>query len=348
MSLTQNKIPDIYKHKKEKPWLLIFIILFIGSALVAGVSGLLPIVQPLNLFTEETAGTIEQESEFLTLLAECEAGEFRGISHDVALDIPEQSKGYRVSTTITDKIILTLNNDNSINSIKYKDTVIYSDNMLKTTISDVRISETTWIGFLIVVCIPGIPGAIFIYKRNKKQKRIRNQWVAKAEQNLTNTGFKIHKKINISPVVYETNYLLIDDSKKQIAIPMSALGHQLPDYNLYLEYKVVNFNDIIDFEISEDGNTVYKGRSGSALVGGLAFGVVGAIASAAGSKKQEEVCTSLSVEIILNNLQMPRFTIPLITKSTNKGSSIYSSAVSTANEIIATLKYIQNNQDKSE
>ena len=49
--------------------------------------------------------------------------------------------------------------------------------------------------------------------------------------------------------------------------------------------KVCSFQDVNDFEIKEDGETAISGKLGSALVGGVLLGVIGAIAGASEKSK---------------------------------------------------------------
>lgn len=52
--------------------------------------------------------------------------------------------------------------------------------------------------------------------------------------------------------------------------------------------KVCSFQDVNDFELKEDGETVISGKLGSALVGGVLLGGIGAIAGASGKKKNKK------------------------------------------------------------
>ncbi len=57
------------------------------------------------------------------------------------------------------------------------------------------------------------------------------------------------------------------------------------------------FEDIIDYELLEDGDLQIKGGLGSALAGGLTFGAAGAIVGASvGKKKTTSNCFSMSIK----------------------------------------------------
>lgn len=64
-----------------------------------------------------------------------------------------------------------------------------------------------------------------------------------------------------------------------------------------------NYEDILSFELLEDGETITSGGLGRAVVGGLAFGAAGAIVGGVtGGKKSKSLCTSLSIKISINDI----------------------------------------------
>lgn len=102
-----------------------------------------------------------------------------------------------------------------------------------------------------------------------------------------------------------------------------------------------HYNDIVDFELLEDGNSIVKGGAGRAFVGGLLFGGIGAVVgSATGKKKLKQVCTNLTIKITVNNLNTPVEYIKLIASSTKKDSLIYKTAYQDAQEILSILQII--------
>ena len=69
------------------------------------------------------------------------------------------------------------------------------------------------------------------------------------------------------------------------------------------------YNEIIDFELIEDGVTYSKGGLGSAITGGLLFGSVGAIVGANVGKKKER--KEIRIKIITKNIVFPQLFIDL-------------------------------------
>lgn len=110
---------------------------------------------------------------------------------------------------------------------------------------------------------------------------------------------------------------------------------------------VYSYDDIIDFELIEDGTSVTKGGLGRAAVGGLVFGGVGAIVGGVtGGKKANQKCTSLMVKITVKNTSAPVEYIKLISSVVDKKSIAYKGAFQNAQEIISLLQLICNQRDE--
>lgn len=106
--------------------------------------------------------------------------------------------------------------------------------------------------------------------------------------------------------------------------------------------QVYNYSDILDFEISENG-TKYKSKGGitRSVVGGLAFGVAGAVVGASTAKRVTTV-NSMNINITVDNPQNPLVTIVIICSEVNTSSFEYKNSVQLANQIISQLTYMQS------
>lgn len=107
------------------------------------------------------------------------------------------------------------------------------------------------------------------------------------------------------------------------------------------------FSALIDFELIEDGVSITKGGLGGAVVGGLAFGTVGAIVGNELGKKQKDIVNKMSVVINLRDEWVPKIEIPLITTETKKGSFVYKSNKDFAQQIISLLTIIADSQSQA-
>lgn len=156
------------------------------------------------------------------------------------------------------------------------------------------------------------------------------------EDKLSAAGFEVTKKLYSGNPLSGAPSLFMDDNHNKFAVVHGKKS----------EPKIYNFSDIIDFEILENGNSKYKGHAGSALVGGLVFGAVGAIAGASRQKKEVSFCKSLSLSITVNDPDSPRIVIPLISSQVKTSSLLYSTATQAAKNLASELEYMQNKEQK--
>lgn len=161
----------------------------------------------------------------------------------------------------------------------------------------------------------------------KEKLKFRDKAYKLTADEVKNMGeFKATKKIN--------NFIEIDDINKKILI----------------NKKIYNYNEIIDFELLEDGESIAKGGLGRALVGGALFGGVGAIVGGiTGGKKSKPICNSLKVKITINDINNPTVYVNFINTSTKKSSIIYRTEFDLAQKCLSTLQLIVNgNQEVKE
>lgn len=189
--------------------------------------------------------------------------------------------------------------------------------------------------FLILSGLGLIP--IFKIKVEKKEQASKPAAVIKVkpktiEEQLTDMDFNISKHLKLG--MY--NHFYVDDVNKKFAVIVGRKG----------QIKVYNYNDLGEFELNEDGNSIVKGKGLATVVGGLTFGLLGAMVGSSGKRKNENTCTSLIVRIMVNELQNPEIVIPLIVTEVKKSSIIYTNAISQAKALIATLNYIKRGQEQ--
>lgn len=92
---------------------------------------------------------------------------------------------------------------------------------------------------------------------------------------------KTQKFETFTPTKKVGNYLWIDETHKQWAIPTGIITPKINNSTIY------DYSDITSFELIEDGESITKGGLGRALAGGLVFGGAGAVVGGiTGGKKQ--------------------------------------------------------------
>ena len=107
-----------------------------------------------------------------------------------------------------------------------------------------------------------------------------------------------------------------------------------------------SFDDIIDYELLEDGMSVTKGGLGSAAAGALLLGGVGAIVGGGLGKKQKDVVQRVSIRISTKVPLMSHVEIPILKAETEKGSFLYKSAKDIAFKVLSLLDQISLQEDQ--
>ncbi|MBQ6353348.1 MAG: SHOCT domain-containing protein [Lachnospiraceae bacterium] len=110
---------------------------------------------------------------------------------------------------------------------------------------------------------------------------------------------------------------------------------------------VLQYEDIVDFEVLEDGNSIIKGGLGKALLGGALFGMAGMIAGGT-SKKTKGTCSRLQLKITTRDLDYPVIFVDFINgRDVEKSSITYTSSFKKIQEIVSKIKTILDNLEPS-
>lgn len=112
-----------------------------------------------------------------------------------------------------------------------------------------------------------------------------------------------------------------------------------------------NYEQIVDFKLLEDGDTISSGGLGRALVGGALFGGVGAIVGGVtGGKKAKNILTSLEVIITLDNPYKNTINVKCMPAgiTCKSGSLLYKTYKSEANNFISFLATMSAKAKKTE
>jgi hypothetical protein len=169
----------------------------------------------------------------------------------------------------------------------------------------------------------------------------------KAKQNRENNALFVSNKARATGLMadrmveHKEFVLLIDNTQKKWLIK-----------NGNYESRVFNYNDLNNYEIYEDGETIMRGhtqgRAGSVLVGGALLGPVGAIAGASRKKKNTtksvSTCKTLQLRIQVNDVSKPEIVIDFIKPNwgIEKNTTAYKGALESAKSAAASLSFMQN------
>lgn len=111
-----------------------------------------------------------------------------------------------------------------------------------------------------------------------------------------------------------------------------------------LQNSIVSYEDIVSFEVMEDGETISSGGLGRALVGGVLFGGAGAVVGAVTAKRKKKYCNNLQVKLIINDINTPTLYVSFINGNTKINSNEYKSAYSEAQDLASILQIICDKQ----
>lgn len=136
------------------------------------------------------------------------------------------------------------------------------------------------------------------------------------------------------------NYIEFDEENRQWLVPDGFFGNKKNPH-------IYSFDDIAEYELLENGDSITKGGLGRAITGGILLGGVGAIVGGmTGVKKSKSVINSLKIKITVNDFQNPAVFINFITSQTKADSFIYKTNYKMAQQILSTLALIQKDNEE--
>lgn len=147
----------------------------------------------------------------------------------------------------------------------------------------------------------------------------------KSVNELVNTRKTIVKSFSATKTV--GNYIHIDENNRLFKVGKD----------------IFSYENLLSFELLEDGQNITKGGLGRAVGGGLLFGGVGAIiGGVTGGKKSKGICNSMKLRISLKNAHTDVVYINFILAETNTNGFIYKAAQDSAQRCITALETIND------
>ena len=144
---------------------------------------------------------------------------------------------------------------------------------------------------------------VHLFEQSKeKDNRLKESNII--ESRLQNDGFTIDKRLPVCCYVGVSFIdLLVDTKSKRLAV-----------CNYYIKnYVTIDFQDIVECEVIENGNPIAKGTVGRAIVGGVLAGGVGAIIGAS-THKTKTAISELYIRITRNDITNPQYLLPFMVK----------------------------------
>ncbi len=106
------------------------------------------------------------------------------------------------------------------------------------------------------------------------------------------------------------------------------------------------WDDVIDFQLVEDGNEVSRGGLGGAVLGGILFGEEGAVVGRNATQKSVKTVNELAIKIITRNEKFPQVRIDLVTSTLDTNTRAYRKAAEAAEKIITLLTVVMDTNER--
>ncbi len=145
---------------------------------------------------------------------------------------------------------------------------------------------------------------------------------------------------------YKPNYVpaqfaKFDDNSRVMLLTSKLYEEYLPEY-----YSAFSYDQLVDFELLEDGTGIASGGVGRAIVGGLLFGVTGAIVGAT-TRSSKPTCESLKIKLTIKNYSQSAFYISLIESGgLRKDSPAYKNIFGKSQNVISKFQLIVDELNK--
>lgn len=107
--------------------------------------------------------------------------------------------------------------------------------------------------------------------------------------------------------------------------------------------QAIEIDKIASYEFVEDGKTIVGGGLGASVIGGLAFGGVGAVVGAiTGKKKDKSKVNKVQIKLNTSDLNNPVMYINFLISPVKRDSFSYSNAIKDADTIVSSLDILLN------
>ena len=155
------------------------------------------------------------------------------------------------------------------------------------------------------------------------------------EQRINEAGCSISKTVDFTRYLLYVGHelyqavgyrLWVDDIRKKWGLSVYAerTPKRVPIGGIEsIATKIYDYKDLIKYEVIEDGETVISGNAGKAVVGGILFGGIGAVAGAAASRtiKERQNIVSVQMRIRVKDIEQLSYLIDFRVPTTDANAS---------------------------
>ncbi|MCF1783723.1 SHOCT domain-containing protein [Lactobacillus mulieris] len=152
---------------------------------------------------------------------------------------------------------------------------------------------------------------------------------------------KEKNKIRENQENFEANYTVgleakFNDKKRIMLLAKPKINWEFP---IKTDFYELPYENLVSYEIDEDGEVQAKGGLKRTAVGGLLFGGAGAVVGAI-TRKKKKVCKYLRVIITTTDEDNPTITLDLISSETKVGSFVYNTNKENARKLASKFEQI--------
>lgn len=151
----------------------------------------------------------------------------------------------------------------------------------------------------------------------------------------------IKRMKELKPTYSVGSWALFDDDSREMMLlsNTSKVKTKVTDYSLF------SYDQLVAYEVIEDGSSLASGGVGRAAVGGMLFGNTGAVVGAV-TRGQKVVCNNLIIKVTLDNYTKPAVYINLLNTETKKTGIIYQTTIKCARDITSKFQLIIEEKNK--
>lgn len=187
-----------------------------------------------------------------------------------------------------------------------------------------------------------VPGLEFQERYDRGYAQVSKQLMEVNYADLADAVIKINEE-DAFPTSRIGNVAIFHDGIGVLKVGIGCKSFYKPD-----EYASINYDQIIGYNVTENGNNIRHNGWGAAAIGGLAFGPVGALVGALATTSSVDYCFSMSVHIMVNDPDNPSYLAEFVSGKIARISPAYKEASNHAQQLAAKLEVIlRENEERT-